>query len=529
MINWFQNKWVISVTAGILLGLSFPPVNLSFLSFPAFILLFHLSEKSDSYKQLAYYSYAGFVVWNLIGTYWLMMASLPAGIAAILANSVLMTIPLCLAKYFSQKSESPFIIAIFQTSAWVAYEFLHHHWDLSWTWLAIGNAWANFTGVIQYISVTGFLGISFWVVLSSALTYQLILHKEKLLFYSTIGVFLLFPVWSFILYDDYSENNSNEAVEVAIIQPNHDSYQNYGGMSGLNEVVDSLIALTERTITPETQLIIWPENAIDGWIFADSPSALRISDSARAWNTNFLAGTGLYESYPPESVGLFRGTYQGLPYNIFNAALIIDSSGAISDYKKANLVPVVERVPFVETLAAIDVFDWVDWGEIAGFGKGSDPDMLKTNAFTTPGLICYDSVYPSWIRKYIRNDATFITIITNDGWWGNTSGHHQHFAYARLRAIEFDRWIARSANNGISGIIAPNGAIQHKTEYWLRMGFTGKVFNKNSRTFYTRFGDWLPLFCLIITFLGWGFFQFNSRKRKSNHAKFNGIEWQSGS
>lgn len=516
MKNWIENKWFISVSAGVLLGLSFPPINLSFLSIPAFILLFHLSYKCDSYKQLAYYSYAGFLVWNLIGTYWLMMASLPAGIAAILANSVLMTIPLCLGKYFSSKSNSPILIALLQAAAWVAYEFLHHNWDLSWTWLAIGNGWSNWISIIQYISVTGFLGISFWVILTSALTYQFILHKEKTIQYAAIGVFLFFPAWSFLLYSGSEFSSvSQDPVEVAIIQPNHDSYQDYSGMSGLTEVVDSLSALTSRTITPNTQLIIWPENAIDGAIFSESRISFQIADSVRSWNIPLITGTGLLKSYAPDTDILYRGIHPstGLPYNYFNATLFFKPDGSISDYEKANLVPVVERLPFVEFFDAIDVFGWIDWGSIQQFGKGKSPDLLSTNYFTTPGLICYDSVYPSWIREFVKQeDATFLTIITNDGWWGDTSGHHQHFAYARLRAIEFDRWIARSANNGISGIIDPNGRITHKTDYWVRTGFTGTVQNRNTQTLYTRYGNWLPIFCLILTGGFWGFFKFRKQE-----------------
>lgn len=505
--KWISNNWVISVTAGILLGLSFPPVNLSFLSFPAFILFFHLSQKCTSYRQLAYYSYAGFVVWNLIGTYWLMMATVPAGIAAILANSVLMTIPLCLGRFMALKAKSPILIAFLQAAAWVSYEFLHHHWDLAWTWLAIGNAWSNWTGIIQYISATGFLGISFWVVFSSALTYQFIQHRNKTLQYVTIGVFLIFPAWSFLWYEADLSPENKEAVEVAIIQPNHDSYQNYGGMSNLEEVVDSLMALSQRTITPNTDLVIWPENAIDGYIFKDSQITARLADSAQSWNTHFLVGTGLYKQYPADTDILHRGTFRGLPYNAFNATLFIQANGSVSDYEKANLVPIVERIPFVETLAMLDVFDWVDWGRIAGFGQGQSPDMIATESLTTPGLICCDSVYPSWIREFVQQDASFLTIITNDGWWGNTSGHYQHFAYARLRAIEFDRWIARSANNGISGIIAPNGKVLHKTDYWVRTGFTATIYNRNTETIYTRFGDWLSLLLLSTTLIAFGWFK----------------------
>ncbi|MDZ7756047.1 apolipoprotein N-acyltransferase [Rhodohalobacter sp.] len=216
-----------------------------------------------------------------------------------------------------------------------------------------------------------------------------------------------------------------------------------------------------------------------------------------------------------------------LPYNYFNAALFFNADGSISDYEKANLVPVVERLPFVEFFNAVDVFGWVDWGRIQQFGKGNSPDMLETPQFKTPGLICYDSVYPSWIREFVRNEASFITIITNDGWWGNTSGHHQHFAYARLRAIEFDRWVARSANNGISGIIAPNGEIiQQNGVSGFEQDLPVRFITDSTQTSYTRFGDWLPILCLSLV-VGFGAF-FASRKNGLRARSVIGIEWLSG-
>ena len=149
MNKLLENKWAVSITAGLLLGLSFPPINLSFLSIPAFILFIHLANISDSNKQLAFYSYAGFLVWNLTTTYWLMMASVTAGIAANLANAVLMTAPLVLMRFFQKKYQSAFFIVLLQACTWTTYEFLHHNWDLSWPWLAIGNAWAKQISLMQ--------------------------------------------------------------------------------------------------------------------------------------------------------------------------------------------------------------------------------------------------------------------------------------------------------------------------------------------------------------------------------------------
>ncbi|MTI88703.1 MAG: apolipoprotein N-acyltransferase [Balneolaceae bacterium] len=517
MKAFFDNKWAVSITAGILLGCSFPPVNLTFLSFPAFILLFYLANQCNSYKQTTYYSYAGFVVWNTITTYWLMMASLPAGIAAILANSMLMTIPLSLAKYFEDKAASPLLIAFLQTSAWVTYEFLHHHWDLSWPWLAIGNAWSNSISLIQYISVTGHLGITFWVLLTSAIAWQALKHRQKQLAYIGIGVFLLFPLLSLVSFDqDHSADNQGK-VEIAIVQPNHDSYQDFGGMSGIDEVLDSLFVLAEQVRTPKTNLIIWPENAIDGVIRMNSYSSQRVADSARAWNTSFLIGTSFLKTYPKDTQELYTGLYQGKPYTIFNAALYVYPDGRKEVYKKAKLVPIVERLPFVNFFNTIDLFDWVDWGSIQQFGKGQRANNITSEALVTSGLVCYDSVYPSWVREFVLNEASFITIITNDGWWGDTSGHHQHFAYARLRAIEFDRWIARSANNGISGIIAPNGVVIEKTAYWTRTAFTYNIPNKTKLTFYARFGNWLPQLCMLTAFLFFGRYQWKHRFSTSDY------------
>lgn len=504
MNTFLENKWLVSITAGILLGLSFPPVNLSFLSFPAFMLFFYLAEKCDSYKQTAYYSYAGFLVWNLSTTYWLMMASTIAGVSANLANAVLMTIPLCLARYFAKNYTNPFLIAFLQAAAWGSYEFLHHNWDLAWPWLAIGNAWSNHVSLIQYISVTGHLGITFWVVLTSALAIQTVKNRTRILGIATIISLLLLPGLSLVKFAITNPFvQESETVNVTVIQPNHDSYQDYGGMSGSAEVLDSLFSITNRVRSEDTDLIVWPENAIDKAILIPSITTWRVADSAKTWDSNFVIGSGLYTLYDPDTEELFRGFYRDQPYNVFNSALFVDQTGSISRYDKANLVPIVERLPFVEFFNAVDLFDWINWGRHAQYGKGRTPDMLEIPGLKTTGLVCYDSVYPSWIREFVRDGADFITIITNDGWWGNSSGHLQHFSYARLRAIEFDRWVVRSANNGTSGIIRPDGTVEQKTDYWVRTGFNSVIPKRSTQTMYSRFGDWLSYLLMIAAGIGW--------------------------
>ena len=81
-------------------------------------------------------------------------------------------------------------------------------------------------------------------------------------------------------------------------------------------------------------------------------------------------------------------------------------------------------------------------------------------------IICYESIYGEFVAKQANQGADFLCILTNDGWWGDSPGHAQHFSFAKLRAIENRKWVARSANTGISGFIDEKGNVIQKTSYW---------------------------------------------------------------
>ena len=493
---WGQ-PWILSVVSGILLSLSFPPIDLPILQIPAFILLFRLADLSIDWRDLATKALVSFLIWNLATTYWLMAATPAGGAAAIFANSLLMLIPLMLMRSLLRRQLHPLGKSILIGSAWVSYEFLHHHWDLAWPWLALGNGWSTMPALIQYISATGHLAISFWVVATATMMYKSILSLTKTHFIYALTLFLLFPaisVFSTILYQEQAA----DTLQAAVIQPNMDSYQRYGGLANVDELLTGLLELSDSARTDQTDLIVWPENAIDSAISRENRFNARIQDSLRSWNTELITGTGLIRYYDPDKEpSLVRGYVGNNSYNIFNSALHFTGEGLPDVYKKGQLVPVVERLPYAETLQKLDLFGWVNWGEIAGYGKGTDMNNFMIRQYRTPALICYDSVFPGWVGGFVRNDADFLTIITNDGWWGDTSGHIQHFAYARLRAIEFRRWVVRSANNGISGIISPDGQVQAETDYWTRTAFTHNIHPSGRQTFFARYGNWFNWLMLL--------------------------------
>lgn len=117
-------------------------------------------------------------------------------------------------------------------------------------------------------------------------------------------------------------------------------------------------------------------------------------------------------------------------------------------------------------------------------------------------MICYETLYPSFVAGFADRGAQAFGVITNDGWFGNSSGPYQLQQYTVLRAVENRRAVARCANNGISCFIDPYGRVRQKTTMYTRTGITGTIPLINERTFYTKHGDWLPLGATVVA----GFF-----------------------
>jgi apolipoprotein N-acyltransferase len=112
------------------------------------------------------------------------------------------------------------------------------------------------------------------------------------------------------------------------------------------------------------------------------------------------------------------------------------------------------------------------------------------------------------VSTYVAKGANILTILTNDGWWGNTPGHKQHFQYARLRAIENRKWVARSANTGISAVIDDKGNILDTRGWNQPSSIKYSIPITDTLTFYTRYGDWLykSLSFLALLLIGWNIF-----------------------
>jgi apolipoprotein N-acyltransferase len=135
------------------------------------------------------------------------------------------------------------------------------------------------------------------------------------------------------------------------------------------------------------------------------------------------------------------------------------------------------------------------------WGKGADTVLFSTtlrdgSRASLASMICYESVYPDFVREFVRRGAEFLVILTNDSWWGNTPGAYQHASYASIRAVENRRWIVRVANGGISGFVDPTGAFHQETELYTARTLDGTIQLRSDRTFYSTYGDLFAQMCL---------------------------------
>ncbi len=124
-----------------------------------------------------------------------------------------------------------------------------------------------------------------------------------------------------------------------------------------------------------------------------------------------------------------------------------------------------------------------------GFDAGDTVTLLPVGSHRVSTAICYEIIYPELVRQFVAEGSELLTTITNDSWFGRSSAPYQHFEQASLRAIEEGRYLVRSANTGVSGIVDPYGHVLARTEIFRPAVIVGEVRLLTVRTPYSRVGD----------------------------------------
>ncbi len=515
--------FLLSLLSGLLLSVGWFTIGSVFVLFLAFVPLlivedyfFHHQNKLKP-GLLFLFSYLCFFVWNICTSWWIKNASLEGGAMAVLSNSLFMTITFVLFHRLKKRVGEKWNTILF-ICCWITFEFIHLHWDLSWTWLNLGNGFANTIFMIQWYEYTGTFGGTLWILAMNILIFNFIktykTENKKLNIRKAVVILsvLILPIFISSVVELFATKFSKGGIKVVVVQPNIDPY-NEKFRASFQEQVQKMMTLAEQKIDSTTQYVIFPETALteDIWEnkISDNYSIQYLKTFLKKYpQLKIVIGANtakLYQEGETLSETARKFTNADAYYDAYNTALQIDISDNIQIYHKSKLVPGVEKMPFPFLFKPLEKFAIDLGGTIGSLGIQNERTVFFSTdkQMSTAPVICYESVYGAYVGDYIKNGAQFISIITNDGWWGDTPGYKQHLQFAKLRAIETRKWIARSANTGTSCFINPTGEISQATQWWTTAVIAQNIQLGNKQTFYTKHGDYIAhiAFCIAIAML----------------------------
>ena len=487
---------------GILLGFSWPTWGFAPFLFIAFVPLLLLLQWSKSTSFWGFFGciFLGFFIWNAITTWWLWNSTVFGMFFAILINSLLMTLVVVFWRRVDRKLGQKAGL-VFLPFAWICFEKMHLVWDFSWPWLNLGNGFAAHPNWVQWYEYTGSFGGTLWIWVVNIAMYFAIkkysVSKNAIHFLKPVLLIGLPLIGSYVIFYQF-EAEQNDELTVSVVQPNIDPYNKKYALTHQQLYNDLLEQITPE-LSKNPKLIITPETYFSKGAgenlskFEQSKLYRDLLVFSSKNNTQFLHGIQFYNTYTIQNKSksandLRNGTWA----DFYNSAFLTDSTG-VHVYHKSKLVVGVETLPYrsiVEPLLGNVMLDFGGTVYVRATQDYREAFSLYGGAKVGP-IICYESVYGEFVTEYVRAGATVLAILTNDAWWGNTAGHKQHLAYARLRAIETRRPIVRSANTGISGFITPLGEVTSQLNYDTKGVLTKNINPQTKSTIYVQYGDYI--------------------------------------
>jgi apolipoprotein N-acyltransferase len=523
---------LLALLSAFMMWLAWPPHNwlapLLFIGLvPLLIALKQVIATSDKKIGKKVFLTAGltFLVWNTASIYWvfnsinavnsgflgaiisLLVSLIPYGLGAFL-----MTSAFWLYYRFSTYNSNKIIAYAALIAFYISLEYLHQTWDLAFPWMTLGNGFAGLHQVVQWYEFTGVYGGSLWILLSNIMAFEAYLQLKTQKKYLLTGIWVLLlalPIgYSIYRYQSYTEKNV--PVNVVAVQPNIDPYEKYGSTSAY-EQLRILTHLSDSVGQTNTEYFIWPETAIPN--YADEERIRGNNDFIAAQqflseykNGTLITGIESVRYYNDKRTLSAKVNPNGGYYDNYNAAVQIENSANVAFYHKSKLVPGVEKMPFPKVFSFLGPVFAKLGGSVSGWGWQDEPSVFYAySGIGAAPVICYESIWGDWVAGSVKQGAQFIAVITNDGWWGNTSGKDQHFLYAKLRSIETRRYVVRSANTGISGFINQRGDVIQQSKWWTRTALKADINLNDELTFYVRSGDFIAKIAVALALIAAAF------------------------
>jgi apolipoprotein N-acyltransferase len=345
-------------------------------------------------------------------------------------------------------------------------------------WVLLGYSQATVLPIAQLASLFGVYGLSMLVaavsaalamavpgpVRRSAGTWRFAYGPAVVVLAVVAGV----ATWGSGRVAASEWTRAGDAIRVGIVQGNIDQAEKWNPASA-DAIFQEYLRMTREAIRQGAALVLWPESSTPFLIEEDAARAGQIRRLALEARVPILIGSDQVE----------RGT----PPRYFNAAFLVRPDGSVGPaYRKMHLVPFGEYVPLRRV-----------------FSAGDEAVLFPVAGHRISTAICYEIVYPDLVRGVVAAGSELLTTITNDAWYGRASAPYQHFEQASLRAIEGGRYLVRSANTGISGIVDPYGRVVARTAIFEPAVLVAEARFLKTSTFYARHGDILAYAAVVMT------------------------------
>ena len=397
---------LISILSGVILTLAWPVKGFPGLLFIGLVpLLFiedYISNHRDKFLRfsLLFYSYPAFFTWNLLTTWWIYNSTLGGAIMAVVLNSLFLAIVFQVFSWAKSKLSSKFAGYLALVSFWIAFEYLHLNWILTWPWLILGNGFASYYNWVQWYEYTGVMGGTLWVLVSNILIFEGIRNAKRepersgarqsqtrnalILLISTILLIAVPIIISFSIYRNYSEKA--DPVNFVVVQPNVDPYNEQYSLPP-SEIVNRIMALADPLLDSNTNFLVAPESAIQEDMWENDENTFVTLNLLRSTisqypDLNILIGGGTYrvfeEGEPLSTTARKFRNSEGY-YDAFNTAILINASDSMQLYHKSKLTPGVEALPSLKGFGWLEEFALDLGGTVGSLGTDAHRKVYWTN------------------------------------------------------------------------------------------------------------------------------------------------------
>lgn len=486
------HELILSVAGGLASGLAWYPSCPGIILLVSFIPFFFITDTANpdesvfGSRLIFIRVLPGLLIMNITALAWIRIAGLPLLITAITGNTLLMGITFWVAWFLAhicgREKYGPFLLVF-----WLTMEYATNKAGLLSPWLNLGNGLAGDTAIIQWYEYTGVAGGTAWILISNIIGADifsgfLVNRSRKIPVFKT-GILLaviLIPIGLSLTILHNAKEETGKPEEVLLLQPCADPYLTKFDIP-FSEQMKDILEMADKGVSETTSWVITPETTIDDPIILGNMSANKYIIAiheflGRHQNLAFILGATT------------RSAAQ--PAQLHNSAIMLSNNDVENWYHKSRLVPGIEK-SFTPALSILQSLFPRLGGSSGGFTGQDEPSPFThpVNHISAGPVICFESAFGGQVAASVKNGASFIIVITNDGWWKGTYGYYQHLTFSSLRAIETRRYVARAANTGISAIISPDGKITDSLGWWERGTIKGVVYPAYRQTFYVRYDD----------------------------------------